>query len=119
MLKIADCFFYLKLEGLTLKATDENSHLIAISVVRPGCATTPHPIFPIGQATKKPAHRRVAGKGEGGKDDAILFLTPTSHSFLWASGGSHFTGAEYICFVFTILGKFQPKVSKAEINFIK
>ena len=67
MLKIADCFFYLKLEGLTLKATDENSHLIAISVVRPGCATTPHPIFPIGQATKKPANRRVAGEGEGGK----------------------------------------------------
>ena len=54
-------------ELLTLKATDEYSHLIAISVVRPGYATTPHPIFPIGQATKKPANRRVAGEGEGGK----------------------------------------------------
>ena len=52
---------------LTLKATDEYSHLIAMSVVRPGYATTPHPIFPIGQATKKPANRRVAGEGEGGK----------------------------------------------------
>ena len=64
---------------LTLKATDEYSHLIAMSVVRPGYATTPHPIFPIGQATKKPANRRVAGEGEGGEDDAILPLTPISH----------------------------------------
>jgi len=38
-----------------------------MSVVRPGYATTPHPIFPIGQATKTPANRRVAGEGEGGK----------------------------------------------------
>jgi len=43
-----------------------------MSVVRPGYATTPHPIFPIGQATKKPANRRVAGEGEVGKVDAIL-----------------------------------------------
>jgi len=57
---------------LTLKVTDEYSHLIAMSVVRPGYATAPHPIFPIGEATKMPANRRVAGKGEGGKDDAIL-----------------------------------------------
>ena len=51
---------------LTLKATDEYSHLRAISVVRPVCATTHPLIFPIGQATKKPANRSVAGKGEGG-----------------------------------------------------
>jgi len=38
-----------------------------MSVVRPGCAPTRPPIFPIGQATKKPANRRVVGKGEGGK----------------------------------------------------
>jgi len=63
-----------------------------MSVVRPGYATTPHPIFPIGQVTKKP-DRRVAREGEGGKDDAILLSTPISHCFLCASGGSHFTGA--------------------------
>jgi len=45
---------------------------MAMSVVRLGYATTPLPIFPIGQAIKKPANRRVAGEGEGGIDDAIL-----------------------------------------------
>jgi len=57
---------------LIIKATDEYLHLTAMSVVRPEYATTPHPIFLIGQATKKPTNRRVAGEGEGGKDDAIL-----------------------------------------------
>ena len=108
---------------LNLKATDEYSNLIAISVVRLGYATThpppPHPIFPIGQATKEPANRRVAGEGEGVKDDATLLLPPTSHCFLGASSGLHFTHAQYISLVFTILGKFLPKVSTDEINFIK
>jgi len=85
--------YILLLKALTLKATDEYSHLIAMSVVRPGYATTHPPIFPIGQAAKKPTNRRVAGEGEGGKDDATLLLPPNSHCFLWASGGSHFTGA--------------------------
>jgi len=57
---------------LTLKATDEYSHLIAMSVVRPGYATTPHPIFPIGEATKSLPIGEWQERGRGGKDDAIL-----------------------------------------------
>jgi len=61
----------------------------------------------------------VAGEGEGGIDDATLLLPPTAHCSLWASNGSHFTDTQYICLVFTILGKILPKVRKDEINFIK
>ena len=55
---------------LTLKATGVYSHLIAMSAVLPGYATTPPPLpppprHPIGQAIEKPANRRVAGEGEG------------------------------------------------------
>jgi len=57
---------------LNHKDTDEYLQLIAMSVVRPGYATSPHPILPIGQATKQPANRRVAGEGKGGINDAIL-----------------------------------------------
>jgi len=79
--------------GLTLKATYEFSHLLAMSVVRPGYATT-HP--PSSQLLRPPKSLPIGKwqeRGRGGGDDATLLLTPISHLFLWASGGSHFTGA--------------------------
>jgi hypothetical protein len=66
-------------ELLTLKTTDEYSHLIAISVVRPGYATTPHPIFPIGQATKNLPIGEWQERGGGGKmmQNCSKLLFPT------------------------------------------